>query len=138
MAAAPRWADLVDSEEDEGPAPVQPQARRAPFDLMLHSYMHGLFQPDISRGSLARLQRVLRAHPRTATLRPGLHDLVVHLRVRRREIRRQVRAFVLAVLRMECSPAAARVSQIWLRLQTYYEPPTWNRLAYYLVVMHTF
>ena len=135
MAVRPRWADLVDSDEE--PGGLVP-ARRLPFSLILDVYLRGLFRPEISCGSLARVQRLLREDPRAATLPKGLRDVVCFLSFRRRGIRRQVRAFVAAVLYMQCSPATARVWQSWLRIQTFYDPPTWDSLAYYLVIMHSF
>ena len=72
------------------------------------------------------LQRVLRRDPRARLLPAGWRDLVLHLTFQQRVIRRQVRHFVRAALAQEWSTTVLRAWQAWLRLQTFYDPPTWN------------
>jgi hypothetical protein len=138
MIVRPRWADVVDSDEDAVTLPRARPPGQLPFYLILDVYLRGLFRRDVSRGALTRLQRLLRTDPRAASLPLGVRDVVCCLCFRPPEIRRQVRSFVAAVINMQCSPATARVWQAWLQLQTFYDPPTWDSLAYYLVIMHRF
>ena len=84
------------------------------------------------------LQPVLRRDPRAGLLPAGWRDLVLHLTFQRRVIRCQVRQFVRAALAQDWSAAVLRAWQAWLRLQTFYDPPTWNSWAHHLIVVHEF
>ena len=138
VARRQRWADIADSSSSDA-APGIPAARGCPpFWFILRVYLTGLFQPNIARRSLMELQRVLRRDPRARRLPAGWRDLVLHLTFQRRAIRRQVRQFVCAALAQEWSNAVLRAWQAWLRLQTFYDPPTWNSWAYHLILVHEF
>ena len=138
MARRQRWADMADSSSSNA-APAPPAARGGPpFWLILRVYLAGLFRPNVAWSSVARLQRLLRRDPRAAQLPAGWRDLVFHLTFQRRAIRRQVRHFVRAALAQEWSTTVLRAWQPWLRLQTFYDPPTWNSWAYHLIMVHQF
>eukprot|EP00435_Cladocopium_sp_Y103_P018968 s5533_g4.t1 len=109
-----------------------------PFWLILRVYLAGLFRPNVAWSSVARLQRLLRRDPRAAQLPAGWRDLVFRLTFQWRAIRRQVRHFVRAALAQEWSTTVLRAWQAWLRLQTFYDPPTWNSWAYHLIIVHEF
>ena len=90
MIVRPRWADVVDSDEDAATLPRPRPPGQLPFYLILDVYLRGLFRRDVSRGALTRLQRLLRTDPRAASLPLGVRDVVCcHLRLRPAHLRLQ-------------------------------------------------
>ena len=87
-----RWCDMEDSaSEDEVPIL---RRNTFPFYLFLDVFVSGLFRPEVSRSSMATLQRRLQADGRVHTLPPWLQDILLHFAFYPDEIRPQVRAFV--------------------------------------------
>ena len=127
----PRWSDLFDSSsEDDGPA-----TRRNvfPFYVFLTSFLRGLFNPEVDRNSLAVLQQRLQRDPRVRGLPPWMHDLIFHFAFLPFEIRTQVRGFMSMLMSRPCSDLALRRWQAWLRMQCWYDPPTYCAGTYFAI-----
>ena len=124
-------SDLFDSSsEDDGPA-----TRRNvfPFYVFLTSFLRGLFNPEVDRNSLAVLQQRLQRDPRVRGLPPWMHDLIFHFAFCPFEIRTQVRGFMSMLMSRPCSDLALRRWQAWLRMQCWYDPPTYCAGTYFAI-----